>query len=679
MKTRVLGWISLLVAVFAWPSVARAEQRELFARFGGPTEQTPSHLCVVSVGVSPKSLPGGDLEVVPERDGLPYRDGGVGVVSLTNGHHVCAWPKPNLAGPPPASGTGTSTAGCDLAGTSGDARGRDVVATKGACASTFKLPPGHTMQCKANELRAPGEPFSPVVLQLQENVVDLHLIGNYARLTYVVVRRTPGDRPEAVVSGGAYAGVSGTPSRQLDGSEHVDLPLVPRCSRIALRLPDFDCSTVSEVDVRTLDLVDPSGWRRLELQDVPSEFEVSVPTHLAGARLALTTCQGRHLFVTEWPRLPPQQARFEPRTIELEWRRDKLADPASCPELTLPEVGASCSRPPTGGPCRYSCPARVPITLPTTARFKQKKPAATLPDEWEIRVVRPGEVLEGYLPAERRYVALKLGWDRARADQEGDRIDSVEVHTPDGRTHNLTLDVPRLGIVGLRWDDSLTYTYRGMRPFKTEFSKVEDGGVVVLKTPRAARFLQPGLAAWAGWRHLAHAEDATKWNPNGGIEMVVAIRGARAYLCPSFYIEPEIRAGVAFSSMAFSSHFGSRGRAEQTHSNIPILMVPLEFTERMPVFTDSLEFSVGAGAAWYRQVFASDEHRVAESVAFVLPRADLVWHVTRSVKLGWTFRYLLAGARGVTTSLDEAGVKNRTEAPTRMLQTGPIARFDDVF
>lgn len=703
-QKRLLAWLCALAWLIFWSSPAQATRRDLVVRLGAADDPPPTDVCVSSIGVNPYStLNGKPLRVSSTDKGASIT--AVGDVRLEPAapqasQLACLWhPNPD----PPAA---PAAPACDFDKQSAAAT-KASLADAGMCEPTFTMPAG-AFSCAHNELPSRQSEQSVAIIQVEETIADVHLIGNELRIGFDLTAQRKDLKTSVRVIGGHFAPVSTTPTRQIDGSESASLRLLPLCTAVAVHVPPFECPASRTPNAaplpRLLTWRTPDGIRRLLLSNQGDDFELTVPAR-ANAQVELATCGDQQHFSAEWKLGSSADVRFQPTKFSFDWRLEPLSDPKTCPTVKI-DQGECPGIQGVPGLCRYQCGQGAPLSLPATARFSQHKqlpgvaPGAQnqAPDEWSLLLTHPGEVLEGYLPAERRYLLFRRLWsDDNRVNRWGDRLYGIDIQTPDGKKHSLTAEVERLSVPNLQVYDSVTYQYDGMRPFKVQRASVQAGGVVCLAEPdgqpgvpecgeakvyadQHQRKLQPGLGLWVGWRGVAGARDSTRWNPSGGVEFALGFPVFRWYLAKnSLYLEPELHVGLTVSSIAFESVFSDQGRDTVSWSNVPVLVLPLELGVKVPTFTDEVEFGVGLGATWTHQVFAADQRRVEGGFSLSLPRLDLIWHVSRTFGIGGMLRYLASGAERVQIRLDQGGVASREILDTQILQGGLLARWDDVF
>ncbi len=672
-----------LLPIGLWVSsvalVAQAEERKLQIQLETQSGSEPTQLCLVS-----RFVPAAEKGQSPEsaRENLPrYRQALGG---------TCQWGE-RLRGE------------CKL-----EEPYAQQLASNGLCAPNTNPPIGDK-EFQWCERKLVNRAERILVLSIDSGVTGASLTHQLLQLTLNPATASKNSLAIRTI-GGDYLDTAVASHRDPDGSDRALLAIVPLCASSHVVIPRYECPGINKHPLLTL----RNGGRQLSVSfnQLPDAIDLPLPQASEhGGSLELSDCDGSLKLAATWLQQPPPEIALKPQEFPVLWRRDPLSA-AACPgELSLPEVPLRC-RPPTskeGTPiphapgddnvCQYSCVSVTPIDLPTAVAFQENVPtqlsgesgAAPIYNRWEARLLQPGDTLDGYLRPEQRFITLQHdAWRPKRDERKGDRITSIWIATPDGKAQSVATNTPRLFVPGVSAGDHVTYRYFGDRLFETATAPVESGGIVKLKDPdqEYARGVQPGLAFWGGWRHLGGAKDATEWNPVGGMELVLAVPAWRTYTCnEDWYFEPEFHLGATVTTQSYESIFQATPLDARSDSskNVMILLVPLEVSVRAPLGIDQLQVDLGAGLAWYRAFYTEDTARLAPNIAVSLPRATLLWRITRGFTFGFDSR-LLSGfgtfglhSRRVVETFDLGGRLSRRELGSKMLLFGLVTRFDDVF
>jgi len=641
---------------------------------------------------------------------------------------VAAFIKADTADIAPRPSTGAGSQPCEWSEKPSKSCAYDAAVSRelmssGVCASdeAFRqVKSGSRIWCSPSPADSPARVLA---LELNAGVTRPPVLsGALVRLTVDTPTSTKGSVSIAI-AGGDYRKVGVASRRDLDDTDRARLPLIPRCVSTHVIIPRYECpdgpgKVGGKPPGLALELLDAQRRRRytIKFDQLPDALDLPIPDlDSAGGTLRLSTCNvvqrsnaSSLQLEAGWPEQPPATITLKPKAFPFQWRLDPLAK-RECPTpATLPEVPMECTaikEMPADEVCRYQCNASIPVDLPTRVQFeevirieeapkdcispKRCKKYTTYKNRWDGVLIRAGATFDGYLPPEKRHIVLSHeAWDRERSRRPGDIIESIWIGTPDGKGQFVSPLTPRLFVPGVNAGDSVTYRYIGSRLFKERMADVGRGGIVKLQDPDKAyaRKVQPGFAAWGGLGYLDGPGEISRFDPSGGAEFILAVPAFRMGPWGSLYIEPELHIGASVSTQSYESIYQatSSGRPIDVRRSVSVLVVPIELTFRLPVIIDELQIDLGLGLAYLHEMHARDRARVASNIGLSLPRAALLWRVTRTIWLGFDSRVIWdeVGAfrsRRVVETFDLGGQTSRAEPGATMVMFGPLIRFDDVF
>lgn len=677
MHATMMRWSFVLFVVLASLGVAQrasAADREIQVTLDVADGNEPTQLCVVAAFIRADGV-----------DTFPLPGASAGPAEPTP---ACQWGR-------------TSPGNCSAY----DHTVHQQLESTGVCATdqSFRRPtPGLRVWCSP----APSAgPQRMLALKVDAGLTRAPVFGpSLVRLTVDTPASTKGSVSVEIV-GGDYRKTGVASHRERDESDRARLTLTPRCVSTHVVIPRYECPDGSGGTGRmrqspVLEVFGAPGQApySVAFAQLPDAIDLPIPDlERAGGALRLSDCGPARLLQleTDWPDQPPASVTLRPKVFSFQWRIDTLAT-GVCPNpVTLPEIPLDCTATllPVGDVCYYQCASSIPVDLPTRVEFQEfvgcrGEGCTTYINRWSAVVLRSGATIDGYLPPEQRFIVLDpQGWKVNRTERAGDQIESIWIATPDGKGQFVVPATPRLFVPGVHARDSVTYKYIGDRLFEERQSPVARGGLVQLEDPDGtyARGVQFGLAAWGGWRYLNGPEGVTEWNPGGGAEFILAVPAAR-FQWQKFYIEPALHIGATITSHSYESIFQqtSSGQPKDVSHNVLIFVVPIDLSARFPIIGDDFQAAVGLGIAWYQQMYAEDENRVATNIGLSLPRVTLLWHVTRTISLGFDSRVIWGQlgplrSRRVIETFDLGGRERREERNTTMVTLGPLIRFDDVF
>jgi hypothetical protein len=693
---------ALACLILAHARVSLAEDRQLQVTLEISSGSAPTQLCVVAPFVPPDE---GVTGCAGKSENSPkYRE--------PTDAPSCQWP---------SSGSG-ACGGFDQ----NVAR---ALASNGLCAPEKNLETlkGDTLWCE----RKPSCSENVLALRVDAGITHASMSHSLIQLSLDTPTGTKQNTVAIKTVGGDYLSTAVASHRDPDKSDRAALSLIPRCASSRIFIPRYQCppqATKAGEPPATqkhpkLTLTNGDGTVEVSFTQLQDVIDLPLPSSARkGGSLTLSDCgqdpgasRPRLTLEADWTDQPPSEIHLKARDFPVQWQRDPLSIDECPSQVSLPEVPLKCDyhlppdtkqppgvRPPSGDQknvCYYQCVSPIPMDLPTKVTFDERIPSTdcdasacdSATNRWELPLLVPGETIDGYLPLEQRSINLRhFHWGDNRAARLGDRVTSIWIATPDGKAQYVGTGTQRLLVPNVRAQDSVSYRYFGDRLFDTRTASVHSGGIVELADPDTeyTRGVQPGLAFSGGWRHVGGARESTAWNPQGGVELALAIPKWRSYLAhEKWYIEPEIHIGATVTTQAYESVFqatSADSRREFWH-NVLILMVPLELTFRAPVGIDQLQLDVGAGVAWYRPFYAADSGRLAPNFAVSAPRITGLWRLTRAVSLGidsrllWGFSPFGLHSRRVVQTFDAGGLLRREEVDGQLFMFGPVLRLDDVF
>jgi hypothetical protein len=398
---------------------------------------------------------------------------------------------------------------------------------------------------------------------------------------------------------------------------------------------------------------------------------------------------------------------MEARTFWFDWHRNCLSGDA-CPSVG---GGVQCG---DGTPvkgknvCRYFCSGATRFPATVVFSFDGQSKGATPPLEsgaWTDTLNTPGQELQTYVPPDQRSAQLVWQWNQSdrrgsRARRAADEIDVVQLRTPSGQIHSVSVEASQIPIPGLNCGDFVSYRYVGTRLFREVPAPVATVDVklanvsveqkldaVALKDPSDTRTDRFGIAVeiGAGGRGIGGGGDAA-WGPYGEAQVVLVFRQLQDV--PSLRtnwlgIDIDFRAGAMFWEQPYCTKVISTSAVAPscnggTWERVPFWLVPFTLGPNF-LFGGNVTLGFGLGGTVTTYHLSSDAFRVARPFLFT-GQLHLGYRIARAVTVEAQARYL-DGLDIRERVFDEAGVLEDVRAagsgPAVLL--GGLVRIDDLF
>ncbi len=514
-----------------------------------------------------------------------------------------------------------------------------------------------------------------------------------------------------------------------EGQFYVDLSLVQRCVKRKVAIPEYP--------------VTDKQSRNLMINEKPfphnKDTDYNIPlTQDSMTRYTITYKNDGHVF--EFPAnsaLPPNGQRIALRTKEftVSWKRDCLA-PETCPTMLPVDQAIYCDKPPDEGnqgkptmlpvdqaiycdkpsneesQCKWVChgPAQFPIRMHLSVRKDSsgKKEDSFQEQAWDLIASYPGQEMSGYVGESQRFIEIRWYNDDwklkrskvSRAEFAGDSIQYVEIRTPEGHLHLISVPKEMNGeedyksswirVPEMNCDGRLTYRFVGTRTFKEmELNDTEQKGMQgyyriqppevitpVWRTkckdrykdcPLQSRcFMSPlrhdifttSILLGGGLQLTAYDDEPTRFNiwPIGSLEVIFLFRGInsskKSRSADTFRLDLELRNFAAISSFPYCSNAGSVGddcKKENLNYWRMGLDVSLSFVHR-----NNLYWGFGIGVGVGITAAKKDIDKIPPR-ALVSRRIHIGWNLSRRFRLELQYRFF-GPERVHQTLFDDAGV-----------------------
>lgn len=497
------------------------------------------------------------------------------------------------------------------------------------------------------------------------SVTSVTLLQSTARIELHRPNRSKGPALVRTI-GGNYVMQASIPTRIDMDTEAMSLPLVPKCVRRTVAIPTHECRQDEE---RRYVLEGATG------EDPGNQPTMSVMVHNdARGRLAIERCG--HEFSASWGTpVPPADLKLEVTRFWFEWKTNCLTPASECPDRPqLAGAGVQCdhvTRAQCSEVCRYECSGSAQFP----ARVEFSKQHASVTQSWTEPLTFPGLLLTGYMPPDQRRLAIVWGWkgDReARARKTGDRIDFIELRSPEGTLYRIRHDTRQVRMPELDCDDYVSYRYVGTRSFREELTRTS-GGSATLRDPselRTDQILGVAVGLGGGIRRIGDVGPAI--GPQAELQLLLSLRQLRELA----YFDLEARFGAILTDQPYCSHFLGEECSwkKVTYWRLPVTFGP-NFYPR-----DPYTLGFGVGYAWGTNAWFS-EARMASQAHQVALRLHAGYRINRIVTLEFFWRIFLR-EQVLETVFDRAGVVAHGVHHSASLWSsffGFLLRSDDLF
>jgi hypothetical protein len=673
MRKSKVDALRALATVFVVCSAAPCYAEVLTVRFETYGESAPSVLCVVSTPA-----------VGATQTGENY----------VKGDEIDRYLEHELSRFPPATECGTKTDPLDVTK-------RYRVQCEGARAKTNR---------------------GVVLLLNNSSVSSVGLSQNVGRIEFVRARNSHGTI-DVKVLGGSYQPQSDVPTALTGDSESVDFSLIPLCVSRVVAIPEHRCNGLEaeaykhSSNVRT---DGPIGTRHVSIV-----IDNQVQPH---GSFWLSHCGTR--FSADWGSVvPPREIRLEVTDFAFRWQTSCLAPERACPgPPKISGVGVSCERKPhIGFECEYVCSGAT--RFPTSAEFAIQEGSVT--QLWTESLLFPGQILAGYVPPDQRRLKLSWSWDaaecdaaqtrveeclgvcdrlvallenpdkrcakqqslleaclqrsrQARADRPGDKIDYVELRSPEGHLYRVRHDTHQVRMPELDCDDYITYRYIGTRVFDEKLVPTQ-ASVSVLPDPSESRRDRFGVGAGLGGgeQHISGAG----WGAQGEIQAILVFRHLRDLAGALIWQRLDIEARIAgvVAGQSYCSHFSQKAEAkcagkgsgadwdQIVYWRIPVTVGPTYY------LGDDFRIGFGFGPALTTFSWAQDSGKAYRPVLFA---AHMHLGILLSRAIGVeAYMRLFSGERVRQTVFDPFGVAGQgvySNASSASVFFGLLLRVDNL-
>jgi hypothetical protein len=676
MKSQHPLGVACVLSLCVWPLAVSAAQadRQITLELELFGAAPPSHLCVVSEHVAGVDAWGDRLPENGQR--MEFRDAEAGK-KLT----------PIAATDPPPLQDGESCAvAADTvqpAAHSAWRSGKDD-----PCEATFESLPNENMRCAINKSAGAGSPIGIAVVRVTgRRLDDLELVGKTA--TFQVSDRESNKAQSLTVEviGAHYRAASGATSSTGTGREFVALPLVRKCSRVAVPTLPNPCGASSVA-------LTAGTSRACRTQTKAGQIEL--PFLLPGENVRATLCG--ITYEAQYDDSPAATLAFAPTTVRFSWARDCLVPQGLCPRIDLPQVAGTCEScrralPPEKGQdprvCRYewrSQPAGTPITLPTQVRFQLLLPdspgekksgtnAEKVYETWNDELRYVGQELDSFLPASERWLELHWPVDiRQRSTRKRDAITHVEVSDATGKVYSIATETERINVPGLRCRDSFRYRYIGDRAFHPQPVTLEDyQQSLTFHDPDADVIKRATLALELGGGNgaLAGADDFRQPTV------------AEAAVALVYRLAPRLDMDLArFSATYAAQPFLSRLNIQNgslAHEDLPVTVPYMHYalgTALSYSLSNEFYFGAGFGGALGTKVLQRDADRARVKVELAA-RTFLGFRLTRAIAIQASAQGLFFG-KWIRSEQTQQGLQRVSQADLQLLYWSVGLRFDDL-